>query len=190
MKKKYDLLLPATAADLDILKLLDENKLVRLHPHWFIEDEEHRDGILFVSLRDYATEQVFSLGLKLDLTPGPDDPVDSRIIMRIILFDYGAKELLFFARQGKTQVQVRYDGEQEDDKLEQDMLLWIRSIQEYLRIYATTTPYTVFFRLLMNRMVLQMDPSQRKICLMITKITVVELVVILVIVIGYVSFGQ
>ncbi len=70
------------------------------------------------------------------------------------------------------------------------MLLWIRSIQEYLRIYATTTPYTVFFRLLMNRMVLQMDPSQRKICLMLTKITVVELVVILVIVIGYVSFGK
>ena len=41
----------------------------------------------------------------------------------------------------------------------------------------------------MNRMVLQMNPSQRKICLMISKITVVEVVVIIVIVIGYVSFG-
>ena len=192
MKKKYDLLLPATATDLDILKLIDEDKLVRLHPHWFIEDAEHRDGTFFVTLRDYATEQVFSLGLKLDVAPKSDDPVGARIIMRILLFDYGVKELLFFARQGKTQVQVSYgyDAEQADDELEQDMLLWIRSIQEYLRIYATTTPYTVFFRLLMNRMVLQMDPSQRKICLMLTKITVVELVVILVIVIGYVSFGQ
>ena len=190
MEKIYDLLLPATATDLDIPRLLDENKLLRLHPHWFIEEAERKDSALFVTLRDYDSEQIFSLGLKLDLTPGPDDPVESKVIMRITLFDYGVKELLFFVCRGKTQVLVRYDGEQTDDELEQNMLLWIRAIQEYLRLYTATTPYTVFFRLLMNRMVLQMNPSQRKICLMITKITVVELVVIIVIVIGYVSFGQ
>jgi len=190
MEKIYDLILPAAAADLDIAQLLDENKLVRLHPHWFIEDEQRRDGALFVTLRDYDTEHIFPLALKLDCTARPDDPAESKIIMRITLFEYGVEELLFFVGRDKTQVRIRYNDEEAENELEQNMLLWIRAIQEYLRIYATTTPYTVFFRLLMNRMVLQMNPSQRKICLMITKITVVEIVVIIVIVIGYVSFGQ
>ncbi len=190
MENVYDLILPAAAADLDIARLLDEAKLLRLHPHWFVEGEERRDGALFAELRDYDSEQNFSLGLKLDCAPGPDDPAESKIIMRITLFEYGMQELLFFVGRDKTQVRIRYNVEDAENELEQNMLLWVRSIQEYLRIYATTTPYTVFFRLLMNRMVLQMNPSQRKICLMITKITVVELVVIVVIVIGYVSFGQ
>jgi len=190
MEKVYDLILPAASADLDIARLLDEAKLLRLHPHWFVEEEERRDEALFAELRDYDTEQTFSLGLQLDCAPGPDDPAKSRIIMRITLFEYGVRELLFFVSRDKTQVRVRYSEEQADDSLEQNMLLWVRAIQEYLRIYATTSPYTLFFRLLMNRMVLQMNPSQRKICLMISKITVVEIVVIIVIVIGYVSFGQ
>jgi hypothetical protein len=190
MEQIYDLLLPPKAAGLIIPQILDEEKLLHLHPHWFVEEEEHRDGVLFTTLRDYATEKVFSLGLKLEITPGPDDPADIDLIMRITLLDYGAKELLFFVQQKQTKVRVRYTEEQTDDELEQNMLLWVRAIQEYLRLYATTTPHTVFFRILMNRMVLQMNPSQRKICLMLTKITVVELVVIIVIVIGYVSFGQ
>ena len=190
MEKTYDLILPAATAELDIAKLLDEHKLLRLHPHWFVEEEERHDDILFTTLRDYDTEQTFSLGLQLAFDPASDDPPESTIIMRIALFDYGVRELLFFVRQDKTQVRVRYDEEQSDDELEQNMLLWVRAIQEYIRIYASTSPYTLFFRLLMNRMVLQMNPSQRKICLMISKITVVEVVVIIVIVIGYVSFGQ
>ena len=190
MEQFFDLYLPPAATTLDIHRILDEEKLIRLHPHWFVEDTERRDTGLFVTLRDYATEQIFSLGLRLDTTPAPDDPVKADAIMRITLFDYGVQELLFFADQEKTQVRVRYEGEIFDDEREQDILLWVRAIQEYLRLYISTTPRTVFFRLLMNRMVLQMNPSQRKICLMITKITVVELVVILVIVIGYVSFGQ
>ncbi len=190
MEQIYDLLLPPRAVDLSIPQILDEKKLLRLHPHWFIEEEERRDGVLFATLRDYATEQIFSLGLRLETAPASNDPPDVDLIMRMTIVDYGAEELLFFVQETQTKVRVRYDEEQADDEMEQNMLLWVRAIQEYLRLYATTTPHTVFFRVLMNRMVLQMNPSQRKICLMLTKITVVELVVILVIVIGYVSFGQ
>ena len=190
MEQFYDLYLSPAVTKIDIHSILDAERLLRLHPHWFVEETEHRDTGLFASLRDYATEQTFSLGLRLGTTSAPDDPVKADIIMRITLFDYGVQELLFFADQKKTQVRVRYEGEIINDEREQDILLWVRGIQEYLRLYVSTTPRTVFFRLLMNRMVLQMNPSKRKICLMITKITVVELVVILVIVIGYVSFGQ
>ena len=69
------------------------------------------------------------------------------------------------------------------------MLLWIRAIQEYLRLYATTTPQTLVFRGIMNSMMLKMNPSQRKITIMLTKITVIELLVTVIIVVGYVYFG-
>ncbi len=190
MEQCYDLYLTPAATTLATSTILDEERLLRLHPHWFLEDTERRHTALFANLRDYATEQTFSLGLQLDSTSAPDDPFQAEIIMRITLFDYGVQELLFFADQEKTQVRVRYEEEAFNDELEQDILLWVRGIQEYLRLYVSTTPRTVFFRLLMNRMILQMNPSQRKICLMLTKITVVELVVIFIIVIGYVFLGQ
>ena len=40
----------------------------------------------------------------------------------------------------------------------------------------------------MNKMVLQMNPSQRKISIMITKITIIEVLVIILIVVGYSIF--
>jgi len=190
MEQFYDLYLPPAATPLDIHNILDESKLLRLHPHWFVDDEERQDAGLFATIRDYATDHVFPLGLHLDPTPSQDTPAGSDTIMRITLFEYGVQELHFFSDREKTQVRVRYTDEQPGNELEQDMLLWVRAIQEYLRLYISTTIRTVFFRLLMNRMVLQMNPSQRKICVMLTKITVVELVVILVILIGWISFGQ
>lgn len=195
MTRFFDLYLPTGATELDIQRILDENKLVRLHPHWFVEEVEEadrEDSALFVSLRDYATDQVFSLGLTLDCGPAADDPPESTPLLRISFLDFGARELFFFVdrQRKKVRLRIRYAREEPEKTLEQDLLLWVRAIQEYLRMYISTTPRTVFFRLLMNRMILQMNPSQRKICLMITKITVVELVVIVVLVVGYVYFGR
>ena len=42
----------------------------------------------------------------------------------------------------------------------------------------------------MNRAMLRMNPSQRKICIMIYKITVVEIILILVLIIGFVYFNR
>lgn len=56
------------------------------------------------------------------------------------------------------------------------------------RLFLKQTPVTLFFRVLMNRMVLKIDPSQRKISMMITKITAIEVLVIILIVVGYVFF--
>ena len=190
MEQVLDLFLSPDAAALDIQTVLDEKKLLSLHPHWFIEDPDETDKALFVSLRDYDTEEEFSLGLRLDSAPDRDDPQGTTLIFRITLYEYGVQEILFFTEQEKSRVRIRYRDEEPPPELVQDMLLWIRGIQEYLRLYVQRTPRTLFFRVLMNRMVLQMNPSQRKICLMLAKITVVEIVVILVIVIGYVSFGQ
>lgn len=188
MERFFDLFLPTTATTIDPGRILDENKLLHLHPHWFVDQAESRDNGLYVQLRDYATDREFSLGLHIDDAPAADDPEDAEILLRVTFFDFGIQQLLFFVRQGKTQLRIRYRDTEPDDALEQDILLWSRAIQEYLRLYTVTTPRTLFFRLLMNRMFLQMNPSQRKICIMLVKITVIELLVILILVTGYAYF--
>ncbi|HHB77523.1 MAG TPA: hypothetical protein ENK84_13455 [Desulfobulbus sp.] len=179
---------PAAAVRLDISAIMNEHKLVHLHPHWFVDEEERRGDMLFVQLRDYETDREFSLGLRLHVFPEQEEKGQHNI-MQIQLVDYGATELLFFTDQDKTRVRVRYSSQQEKKDAEQEVLLWIRAIQEYLRLYTTTTPHTFFFRILMNKMMLQMNPSQRNICIMITKITIIELLVILILVVGYVYFS-
>ena len=190
MEQIIDLYLPPAAEQLEISSILSEEKLLRLHPHWFVEDVRQKDEYVAAKLRDYDTEQDFSLALFLDTRVSDQGSVNAAPIFRIALQEYGATEILFFADQDKTRVKISYGDEKPTEECIQDVLLWIRGIQEYLRLFLRATPRTLFFRLVMNKMVLQMNPSQRKICLMIARVTVVELVVTLVIVIGYVNFGR
>ena len=179
---------PAAIARLDIATIITEHKLVHLHPHWFLDEEEEQGDTLVVQLRDYETDRKFSMGLRLHVFPEQEEEGQKKI-MRIQLVDYGATELLFFTCEDKTRVRIQYNSQQERQEVEQEILLWIRAIQEYLRLYTTTTPHTFIFRILMNKMMLQMNPSQRNICIMITKITIIELLVILILVVGYVYFS-
>ena len=55
-------------------------------------------------------------------------------------------------------------------------------------MYLKNTLNTVFFRYIMNKIILKMTPSQRKISLMLIRLTVVEIFVILLILVGYVIF--
>ena len=181
-------LAPIAAVQLDISAIITEHKLVHLHPHWFVDEEELRGDMLFVQLRDYETDRKFSLGLRLHVFPEHEQEGQKKI-MQIQLVDYGVTELLFFTDQNKTRVRVRYNSKQDRQEVEQEVLLWIRALQEYLRLYTTRNPHTFFFRILMNKMMLQMNPSQRNICIMITKITIIEILVILILVVGYVYFS-
>jgi hypothetical protein len=161
-------------------KLFPRDRLLRLHPNWFVEDFK-QGGISFTSkIREYVTEEEFSLagrivydGSKQELlTVTLSAPIDIRVSFIKI----------------KNILSVRVIAANGEINADDPILLWIRAIKEYIRIYLKRTPVTLFFRLLMNRMLLTMNPSQRKICLMIAKITAVELLVIVLIVVGYVAF--
>ena len=169
-------------ADFDLQPLFSHDRLLRLHPHWFVTDFKPDGPSFSVDIKDYATEEEFSLtGFVVYPDAGPE-------LLRIELSGGLEKKIIFLIRDGKLKVQiVSMEGEVVDGDT---FLLWIRGIREYIRIYLKRTPVTLFARLLLNRMVLQMNPSQRKICLMIAKITVVEVLVIVVIVVGYVFFVQ
>ncbi len=164
----------------DLQPFVPHDRLLRLHPNWFISDFQE-DGTSFsASIKDYATEDEFPLSGQFVFN-GKDDE-----ILRITLTETIEITITFLRRNDELSVQVH--SPQGELDVEDPLLLWIRAIREYIRIYAKKTPVTLFFRLLMNRMVLQMNPSQRKICLMLARFTAVEILLILFIVIGYVVF--
>ncbi|MEN8211833.1 MAG: hypothetical protein ABFR31_08955 [Thermodesulfobacteriota bacterium] len=179
MLQEFDLGLQVTA-DFDLQSLFPNDRLLRLHPHWFIKNFKKNELSFSADIEDYATQEKFSI---TGIVVYPDKAHE---FMHIKLSGGLEKEILFLDRGGtlKAQVVSSHGPVTDDDPL----LLWIRGIREYIRLFLKKTPITLFFRILMNRMVLKMDPSQRKISMMITKITAVEVLVIILIVVGYVLF--
>ncbi len=182
MEKTIDLGLPLPAdASLDWQSILDPERLLRLHPHWHVEMVTISGSRLQARLKDHATEKPFELEYTLTF-PGPHEFVITPV-------SGPATAIHFFPRD--EQVHVRFTTAAPlSTEEEQNLTLWLQSIRQYLRLYLTTTPYTLFFRWLMNRALLKMNPSQRKICMMLYRFTVLEIVVILIILIGYFTLGR
>jgi hypothetical protein len=83
MERIFPLQLPVgKITALNLQEILNEEKLLRLHPHWRIDTLNREEQVLRVFLTDYATEQELRLGLRLDLNVRPD------ILMRITLVDH------------------------------------------------------------------------------------------------------
>lgn len=183
MEKTIDLGLPLPAGSrLNWQAVLDAERLLRLHPHWHVEALAREENRIRACLKDHATDAVFDFAFALSF-PGPHEFVitsDGEPLSR----------LHFFTRNDRIHVTLATAGRELAEKDEQDLTLWLQSIRQYLRLYLTTTPYTLFFRWLMNRALLRMNPSQRKICMMMYRFTVLEVVVILIILVGYFTLGR
>jgi len=163
----------------DLQSLFPGDRLLRLHPNWFVSGFEQDQSSFTVTIKDYVTDDEFLLSGSFLFNANKTE------LLHIQLIDPIDTKISFLTRDGKLLVQIyTHEKINADDPL----LLWIRAIKEYIRIYLKKTPGTLFFRFLMNKVLLKMDPSQRKISLMIAKITAVEILVILLIVIAYVIF--
>ena len=183
MEKTIDLglRLPADAS-LDWRSILDAERLLRLHPHWHVEVIESDGGRVRARLKDHATEKTFDFALALDF-PGPH-------AFAITPSSWPVTTIRFFTREERVHVTFVTAAGPLTAEDERNLTLWLQSIRQYLRLYLTTTPYTLFFRFLMNKALLRMNPSQRKICLMIYRFTLLEIVVIAIILIGYFTLGR
>ncbi len=169
----------AITENFDAQSILSIKHLLSLHPNWFISNlEQHKDHFT-ADIKDYASEKRSKLSGQV-LFNGDDGT-----IIRILLTGTVDISIQFSNINGSLFVQT-HSPESIDPT--DPALLWIRAILQYLRLYTKKTPVTFFFRLLMNRMILQMNPSQRKICMMLAKITFVEVLVIIFILIGYKIF--
>ena len=162
--------------------LFPDDRLLRLNPHWFVTEFQQDDTSFSVKIEDYATEEAFSLKGTIVY---PQSGIE---LLDIKLSGGFSEQITFFVRNNTLKARIISPNGSIADETDNPLLLWIRGIREYIRIYLKKTPTTLFFRLLMNRMVLTMNPSQRKICMMLVKITAVEVVVILFIIVAYVIF--
>lgn len=158
------------------------DRLLRLHPHWFVRRFSRTDESFTAEIEDYSSGDQFDLAGQILYDKAASDLIT-------IHLDKGIEMTLTFLKENdRLKVRIDTPGAPVDD--DHPILLWVRAIREYLFLYTRTTPWSVVFRLIMNRMILQMNPSQRKISIMITKITVIEVLVIILIVVGYVIFGS
>ncbi len=184
MRKEYDLNLPVRGKKqlLSLTQLLPVETLLRLNPHWIVEKLVAEKGTFTVALKDHETDQAFQLSGDLSST----DPQTLELVFA--QGDY--QKVRFFPKDNGFWAEVFYRPEDEEpsEAIERHVVLWIRSIKEYLRMYLKNSLNTIFFRYIMNKIILKMTPSQRKISLMLIRLTIVEIIVILLIVVGYVIF--
>lgn len=156
------------------------DRILHLHPNWFILDFSQEDQNFTAQIQDYATEEKFTL------TGIVDFEGRENILLDITLLQGFDTRITFTVQNKRLHVRVQSPAELDP---ENPILLWIRAIREYLRLYLKTTLATLFWRPVMNRMILTMNPSQRKICLMLVRFTFLEILVILLIVVGYFIFA-
>jgi len=178
--EEVDLGLQELPPSFDLQALFPGDRLLRFHPNWFVSDFKQQGTSFSASIKDYVTDEEFPLSGHFIYNKTDNE------LLHIQLTESLDVGISFLNRDNRLKVQIS----SKDEKIDPDdpILLWIRATKEYIRLYLKRTPVTLFFRLLMNKMFLKMDPSQRKICLMMAKITAVELLVILLIVIAYVVF--
>ncbi len=183
MEKTIDLGLSVSAdSRLVFQDFLDPERLLRLHPHWHVLSSDTRGHSISARLKDHATDETFELAFTMTF-PGPLELV-------VDLAAGPVEKIHFFVRDHRLHTSYVNTHRQLSSEDEKNLTLWLQSIRQYIRLYLTTTPYTLFFRALMNRALLKMNPSQRKICLMLYRFTLLEIVVIFIIVIGYFTFGR
>jgi len=180
MNKEYDLYLPwEESRTRDIFSRIREETIFRLNPHWIMNGFSASAESFRAEVTDHESEQSFIITGKFSLNEDGFAEISGD--------DPGWQSIHFFCRGGNLQARVCY-GRDPEEEHERQVVLWLRSVKEYLRLCTQQTLYTRFFRVLMDRVILQMTPSQRKISLMLVRITILELLVIVVILVGWFFF--
>ena len=183
MTSEIDLALPIAAGSaVDFSRYLDAERLIRLHPHWHVETLIQEGDHCRARLKDHATEKPLEVFFRLSF-PGRGE-------LLMVFEDGPAAKIHFYPENERLYVSITPRNQPPSPEKEQDLFLWLRSIRQYLRLYLQSTLHTLFIRFLMNKALLKMNPSQRKICMMLYRVTILEIVVILIIVIGYFYFGR
>lgn len=179
-------------AGFSIAPFLPGDRILHLHPNWnILEFSQNIDQDLdqnidqdpqrfTAQIEDYATEKEFTLTGTVNFE-GPEN-----MLIDISLLEGFDTRITYIVKNKRLHVRVESPAELNP---EDPLLLWIRAIREYMRLYLKTTITTLFWRPVMNRMVLTMSPSQRKICLMLLRFTYMEIFVILLIIVGYFIFA-
>lgn len=69
------------------------------------------------------------------------------------------------------------------------MQYWLPSIREYYRLHEANSMKHRFWRVLMDKVILTMNPTQRRICGFMFKLTVLECLLIVILGVGWFYYG-
>lgn len=167
-------------------------KTMRLNPHWHVQENEA-----------YSTEDIPGDGSLFDID---DILVDRQFTLRadiehgsgIWTVHFGGVDLTIRARSENndenTAISYEYAPFNEDSPSEEKMRSlmehWLPSIREYYRLFSADTLRNRFFRFFMNRIMLRMNPTQRRICAFMFKLTLLELLLIIVLGVGFYFYAN
>lgn len=180
MQKEYDLFLPwKSQENTPLFTRIKPENFFRLNPHWVINSFVQTNDTYSAEITDHESEQTMVLqgSFRVDTDGFPVLSADKNdwIIVG------------FFLKDNSLHAKVIFREEPLED-IERHVVLWLRSIREYLRLFTTNSINARFFRFIMNRVILQMNPSQRKISLMLIRLTMLEILLIVALVVGWYFF--
>ena len=183
MEKEYELHLDlgVRGSNRFICEHLTLDRLLRLNPYWKIDRLEETDDHQYeLNAMDHETDEPFVL---VGVTES-----SSQSGVTLCADEREWSTIVFYHQDGGLWARVTgVDGFNEKD--EERLIYWFRSVREYLRLYVRDTLWTKAHRYMMNKILLPMSPSQRKISLMMIRLSVLEIFVILLAIVGYYYFN-
>lgn len=168
--------------------LLDIDVLFRLSPYWSLKELKPlsvgtvREGSRYeATIEYYAKEVTETRGIEF-LEVSKDKRVSFRVENGIL------KEIDFTIERDGDGVQLtqRFLLECEDETVlkgtKNELFYWLRSIGEYLKLAEGKTLRQRLFKWFMDRAWLRLTLSERKIAIIVTKISIVELALLLILI--------
>lgn len=170
--------------------LSDLNATLRLSPYWSLKELKSTSGIPIkegsryeATIEYYAKEITETHGLEI-----VEFLQDKKIFFKV---ENGVlKEINFIIEKNDNGIRLTHqfliDSIEDETVLKgtkNELFYWLRSIGEYLKLAEGKTLRQRFLKWLMDRAWLRLTLSERKIAIIITKISILELVLLLVLIV-------
>lgn len=170
--------------------LSDLNVILRLSPYWSlkklksISDIPIKEGSRYeATIEYYAKEITETHGLEV-----VEYLQDKKISLKV---ENGVlKEINFIIEKNDNGIRLTHqfliDSIEDETVLKgtkNELFYWLRSIGEYLKLGEGKTLRQRFFKWFMDRVWLRLTLSERKIAIIVTKISILELVLLLVLIV-------
>lgn len=171
--------------------LSDLNIILRLSPYWSLKGLVHlTEGEICRGSRYEATIEYY--GKDITETHGLEVIEllrDKRISFKV---EEGVlKEISFNIEKDGDRIRLahRFLIDSDDEAIlkgtRSELVFWLRSVGEYLKLAEGKTLWKRFFKWFMDRVWLRLTLSERKIAIIVTKISILELVLLLILVLAW-----
>ncbi|WP_245577132.1 hypothetical protein [Maridesulfovibrio zosterae] len=162
-------------------KSIKAKTLMRLNPHWHI-DKNTDSG---TPVEDLLVNKKFISHPELAFTGNTFNAFFPETGLRI-----SAR-----MKDGGNNTALSYDFSQIKDveftqtDAEETIKYWLPSLREYYRLHESNSFKHKFWRFFMDKIMLTMNPAQRRICSFMFKLTVLEVILITALLIGWNFYG-